>query len=69
MTIIFEFAADCKAILFGQISLGDTMISFFKPQLSIALAAIPIFSGNWGLTKIIEGLTIFTIMNLNHGIT
>ena len=25
---------------------GDTMINFFKPQLSIALAAIPIFSGN-----------------------
>ena len=45
------------------------IIRFSKPQLSIALAAIPIFSGNWGLTKIIEGLIIFTIMNLNHEIT
>ena len=67
--IFFELAEDLIDFLLGYFSLGETKISFFKPQLSIALATIPIFSGNWGLTNIIEGLLIVTIVILNHKIT
>ena len=40
------------ALLFGQLSRGDTNRKFSKLKIFNDLASAPIFSPSWGLTKI-----------------
>ena len=53
-------------LLFNQLSLGETTIRSFRPKLCITRATIPIFSGSWGLTKIMLGFFRVNFYSLNH---